>query len=227
MPAYIYPGGEGRKEWQRLLDAATKAEIVAIANASSGPGKERNIEYDAIFTEAKNLGMTIVGYVSTDFGKRSQAEIKKDVDTWVGFYPQIRGFFFDQQPRESQHVARFAELRDYVKHKLRDPVVITNPGVPCDEAYLAQGVSNVTCVFVNYQGFERFELPATFKPYDPSRFAALPYNISDVETMRAFVKDAIIKRIGYIYISDAKPPNPWGKLPVYWEAEVDAVSRLR
>src|SRR5262249_7589111 len=153
----------------------------------------------------------------TAFGKRAQAEIKKDVDTWLAFYPQIRGFFFDQQPGESRYVAQFIELRDYAKRKLRDPVVITNPGVPCDEAYLAQGVSNLTCVFLNYQGFDRFELPAALKGYDPSRFAAMPYDIPDVQTMRNFVRDAILKRIGYIYISDAKLPNPWGRLPAYWE----------
>ena len=45
--------------------------------------------------------------------------------------------------------------------------------------------------------------------------------------MRSMVKDAIIKRIGYLYVSDAKPPTLWGKLPDYWEAEVDAVSRDR
>jgi hypothetical protein len=227
VPAYIYPADDGRKEWQRLFAAASKVEIVAIANPSSGPGDERNIDYAAIFTEAKSQGITLVGYVSTDYGKRAQLEIKNDVDTWIRLYPQIRGFFFDQQPRERQHAVHFAELRDYVKRKLKDPLLITNPGVPCDEAYLAQDVSNVTCVFVNYQGFERFEIPTTLKGYDPSRFAAMPYNISDVETMRTLVKDAIIKRIGYIYISDAKPPNQWSKLPVYWEAEVDAVSRLR
>jgi hypothetical protein len=227
VPAYIYPGGEGRKEWRRLLDAASQVEIVAIANPGSGPGEVRNPEYDAIFNEAGRLGITVVGYVSTDFCRRDQAKIKKDVDTWLAFYPQIRGFFFDQQPREGQSVAQFVELRDDVKRKLHDPVLITNPGVPCDEAYLAHGVSNVTCVFVNYQGFERFELPAALKSYDPSRFAAMPYNIPDVETMRAFVRDAIVKRIGYIYISDAKQPNPWGRLPVYWQDEVDAIARLR
>jgi hypothetical protein len=227
VPAYIYPDGDGRKEWQRLLDAASKVEIVAIANPNSGPGDERNLDYAAIFTEASNQGITLVGYVSTAYGKRPQPEIKNDVDTWIRFYPQIRGFFFDQQPRERQHAANFTELRAYVKRKLRDPLVITNPGVPCDEAYLAQAVANVTCVFVNFEGFARFELPATLKAYDPSRFAAMPYNIAGVEAMRTVVKDAIIKRIGYIYISDAKPPNQWGKLPVYWEAEVDAVSRLR
>ena len=122
---------------------------------------------------------------------------------------------------------RFAELRDYVKQKIVDPLVITNPGTACDDAYLAHGVSNVTCVFVNYQGFDQFELPAPLKAYDPARFAAMPYNIPDAAAMRAVVKDAIIKRIGYIYISDAKPPNQWGKLPAYWDAEVDAISRVR
>jgi hypothetical protein len=227
VPAYIYPADEGRKEWQRLIDAASKAEIVAIANPNSGPGEERNIDYAAVFTEASSRGIKLVGYVSTDYGKRPQDKIKDDVDTWLRFYPQIRGFFFDQQPRESQQAVRFAELRDYVTGKLRNAIVITNPGVPCDQAYLDQGVSNVTCVFVNYQGFEQFELPATLQSFDPARFAAMPYNISDIETMRTVVKDAIIKRIGYLYISDAKPPNQWGKLPGYWEAEVDAISRVR
>ena len=102
VPAYIYPGGDGRQEWQRLFDAASKAEIVAIANPHSGPGDERKPEYDAIFSKASSLGITIVGYVSTDFGNRPQAEIKNEVDTWIRFYPQIRGIFFDQQPREGR-----------------------------------------------------------------------------------------------------------------------------
>jgi Spherulation-specific family 4 len=227
IPAYIYPDGEGRKEWQRLIDAASKVEIVAIANPESGPGSERNLDYAEVFTEASNAGITLVGYVTTAYGKRPRAEIENDVDAWIRFYPQIRGVFFDQQPREGRNAATFGELRDFVKRKIRDPLVITNPGVPCDEAYLAQAVSNVTCVFVNHQGFEKFELPATLKSYDPSRFAAMPYSVPNVETMRTVVKDAIIKRIGYLYISDAKPPNPWGKLPDYWDAEVDAVSRVR
>jgi hypothetical protein len=227
VPVYIYPSGDGRKEWQRLIDAASKVEIVAIANPNSGPGIEPNLDYAAVFTEARNRGITLLGYVSTDYGKRPQAEIKKDVDTWIRFYPQVRGFFFDQQPSSSRDAARYEELRDFVRLRLRDPLVITNPGVPCDEAYLARAVSNVTCVFVNFQGFNQFELPAQLKAYDPSRFAAMPYNIPDVETMRAVVKEAIIKRIGYLYISDAKPTNPWDKLPAYWEDEVEAISRDR
>jgi len=227
VPAYIYPAGDGRKEWQRLIDAASKVEIVAIANPNSGPGYERNLDYAAIFTEASDHGITLVGYVSTGYAKRPIPEVKNDIDAWVRLYPQIRGFFFDQQSREGHDAPQYAELRAYVAGKLRDPLVITNPGIPCDEAYLAQAIANVTCVFVNDQGFDQFELPAPLKVYEASRYAALPYNISNVDAMRAVVKDAIIKRIGYLYISDAKKPNQWGKLPSYWEAEVEAVARVR
>jgi hypothetical protein len=227
VPAYIYPVGEGRAEWQKLIDAASKVEIVVIANPSSGPGKEKNLDYFAIFTAASKHGVTLIGYVDTNYGQRPKADITKDIDTWIKLYPQIRGFFFDRQARESHHAFFFVELRDYVKQKLRDPLVITNPGIPCDAAFLTRAVSNVICVYVNFQEFDQFELPETLKGFDPARFAALPYNIPDAETMRAAVADAIIKRIGYLYVSDAKPPTQWGKLPVYWEAEVDEVSRLR
>ena len=225
VPTYIYPTGEGRKEWQRLIDAASKVEIVAIANPNSGPGEEHNLDYAAVFTEARNAGITLVGYVSTDFGKRPRAEIEKDVDTWIRFYPQVRGFFFDQQLREGHGAANFAELRDFVKRKIADAMVIANPGVPCEDAYLARDDSNETCVIVNYEGFRTIRtLRHHLKAYDPSRFAAMPYNIPDVETMRTLVKEAIIKRLGYLYVSDAKTPSEWGKLPTYWDAEVDAVS---
>jgi len=227
VPAYIYPAGDGRKEWQRLIDAASKVEIVAIANPNSGPGFERNLDYAAIFTEASEHGITLVGYVSTEYAKRPIQVVKNDIDAWIQLYPRIRGFFFDQQSREGHDAAHYAELRAYVEGKLPHPLVITNPGIPCDEAYLAQAVANVTCVFVNFVGFDQFELPAPLKVYEASRYAALPYNIADVEVMRTVVKDAIIKRIGYLYVSDAKPPNQWGKLPSYWEAEVEAVARVR
>jgi hypothetical protein len=227
VPAYIFPAGDGRKEWDRLIEAAAKVKVVVIANPNSGPGAEANADYYAIFSEASRAGVTLVGYVSIDFGKRAQADIEKDIQTWLELYPQIRGFFFDQQPPDAKHVERFLKLRDLAKRKLPDALLITNPGIVCDEAYLAKGVSDVTCVFSNFMGFDRFELPESFRSYDPSRFAAMPHDIPDVKTMRTLVQEAIIKRIGYIYVSDAKQPNPWSRLPSYWKEEVDVVSRLR
>jgi hypothetical protein len=226
VPAYIYPGGQGRSEWRRLIEAASKVDVVAIVNPDSGPGFDRNSDHASVYVEAKAQGIKLIGYISTQYAKRSRAEVKNDIDAWVRCYPEISGFFFDQQPRESGHVDYYAEIRDYAKAKLRDPLVVTNPGILCDDAYLQQAVSGVTCVFAYYEGFPFFELPATLKVYDSSRFAALLYQIPDVESMRSLVKDAILKKIGYFYVTDGKPPNQWGRLPTYWEDEVDAVTHV-
>jgi hypothetical protein len=32
--------------------------------------------------------------------------------------------------------------------------------------------------------------------------------------------------VGYCYITDGKEPNPWIRLPRYWEAEVEAVQQV-
>jgi hypothetical protein len=225
VPAYIYPGGDGRQEWARLLLAAAKVDIVAIVNADTGPGKERIPDYSALITEASSRRVAVVGYVSTDYARRPVTDVRTDIDRWTTYYPEIAGFFLDQQPSEGQYASYYAELREYARRKLPQALVINNPGVPCDESYLAESVSAVTCVFANFEGFDQFELPERLRNYEPPRFAALPYNIPTADRMRAVVKDAIVKRIGYLYVTDAKPPNQWNKLPSYWEAEVDEVAR--
>jgi Spherulation-specific family 4 len=226
VPAYIYPAGEGRKQWQRLGDAAAKVDLVVIVNPDTGPGIERNSVYASAIAEAADRGVKLVGYVSTQYADRPAAKVKADIDAWVRFYPRIIGFFLDQQPRDPGHAAYFAEISTYARGKLRDALVITNPGIPCDEAYLARRASDLVCVFANFEGFGPFEMPAYLKGYDPSHYAALVYQVADAESMSTMLKEAIIKRIGYIYVTDGKQPSQWGRLPAYWDAEVEAVTRL-
>jgi len=225
VPAYFYPAGSGLQAWQRLMEAASKIKMVAIVNPSSGPGDRRNADYSSIVPAARDKGMRVVGYVSTGYGKRALPEVKLDIARWVEFYPQISGFFFDQQSTEARDVAFYAQIRDYARQKIKNALVINNPGAMCDESYFARGVSDVTCVFASFEGFNQLSPPAQFWQYNPSRFAALPYQITDAKAMREIVSDAIIKRIGYLYISDApKGGNPWAQLPMYWDEEVEAVN---
>jgi hypothetical protein len=36
--------------------------------------------------------------------------------------------------------------------------------------------------------------------------------------MKQHLLEMVGKRIGYCYITDGKQPNPWNRLPIYWEA---------
>ena len=228
VPAYFYPAGPGLRAWQRLMEAASKIKIVAIANPNSGPGDQCNADYYLILQAARDRGMRVVGYVSTGYGRRRLPEVKLEIDRWVEFYPQINGFFFDQQSTEARDVAFYTVIRDYARQKIKDALVINNPGAVCDETYFAQAASDVTCIFASFEGFNQLSPPAPLWQYKPARFAALTYQITDAKAMRQVINDAINKRIGYLYISDApKGDNPWAQLPVYWDEEVEAVNHAK
>ncbi|MHB1560990.1 MAG: hypothetical protein ACYC61_26345, partial [Isosphaeraceae bacterium] len=83
------------------------------------------------------------------------------------------------------------------------------------------------CVFARPDGFAAFDLPENLKTFQPSQLAALAYQVPDAQAMHALLKEAVIKRIGYIYITDGKNPNPWSALPAYWEDEVEFAAKLQ
>lgn len=227
VPAYIYPAGDGRPQWRRLIDAAAKVDLIVIVNPESGPGREPNRDYAAAIAEAAGRGARPIGYVATGYGERPVAKVKGDIDAWVRFYPRLAGFYLDQQPPDLAHATEFAELTTYARAKLRDALVVAGPGIPCDETYLIRRTSDIACVFSNFESFETFELPAPLRGYGPARYASMLYEVKDTKTMYAMIKEAIIKRIGAIYVTDGKREHPWAQLPTYWEDEVDAVARLQ
>jgi hypothetical protein len=226
VPAYFYPAGSGLKYWQHLMDAAAKVKITAIANPNSGPGEQRIPDYELVIQSAHEKGIRVIGYISTKYGKRPLAEIQDDLKRWIDFYPQIGGFFLDQQSPDPKDVGYYVKIRDLCREKLKNSLVVTNPGTLCSEDYFIQAVSDVTCIYAGFKDFDRFTLPAPLKQYNASRFAALPYKISDARAMRQAISDAVVKQIGYLYISDAPQQNLWSELPTYWDEEVEAISQV-
>ncbi|QEH38696.1 Spherulation-specific family 4 [Aquisphaera giovannonii] len=227
VPAYFYPIGKGLDDWKRLGKAAGKVQVVIIANPSSGPGDRPNPDYSRAIKDAHDAGAVVIGYVNTKYGARPIAEVQADFGLWVKFYPEVRGFFLDQQSQDLRNVPTYIEIRDAARRALKDALLVNNPGAVCDAAYVTQRCADATCVFSAYEGFGFFELPPTYSKSDPSRFAALACQIKGEDAMQQAIHDAIMKRIGYIYISDTPSgDNPWGRLPTYWEKEVDAIHRV-
>ena len=146
------------KAWQRLMDASSKVPIVVIANPSSGPGDLQDQEYAAVIDAATYKGVRVIGYVNTKYGKKPRTDAKNEIDRWVFFYPSVAGFFFDQQSVNVNDVGYYLELRDYARSKIKDKqaLIVTNPGTTCDELYFAKEVSDVTCLFASFQGFDEF-----------------------------------------------------------------------
>lgn len=227
VPAYIYPAGDDRKQWRRLIDAAAKVDLVVVVNPRSGPGLERNPNYAAVIAEAAERKVQLIGYVDLEFGDRQVTKIKDDIDAWLRFYPLVNGFFLDRQPCDAAHAAFVSEVSSYAREKRPSALLVGDPGQLCDDSFLSRAGVDVACIFARPEGFAAFELPANLRTFQPSQFAALVYQVSDAQTMHAVLKEAIIKRIGYIYVTDGKSPNPWAALPSYWEDEVEFVAKVQ
>lgn len=225
VPAYFYPAGEGLKQWDRLLDSAAEREIVAVLDPASGPGKRADANYVAILDRAARTRLIPIGYVTTSYGRRPIEEVKADVDRWIELYPRIKGIFFDEQASGAEHVDYQASLYDYVKKERHLDLVIANPGTVCSEGFFSRATSDSTCLFEGPRSPESLRLPAWAAGYAASRVAALPYKVESAEGMRGCVREAVEAGVGYLYVTDADGSMPWGRLPRYWEDEVEAVGK--
>jgi hypothetical protein len=227
VPAYFYPADRGLEDLDRLIAAAARVPIVAVINPASGPGQEADPVYTRLLDRAKKQhALTLIGYVDTDYGKRPAARVKADVARWVRLYPQVQGIFFDQQASGADRVDHYAALYAEVRNHRSLRLVVSNPGTACAEPYLARPATDVACLFEGPEGLRSFRPPAWAPQYEPARFAALSYRVTKAEQMRKYLDEALQKRLGYVYITDAAGANPWERLPRYWDDEVAAVLQL-
>lgn len=226
VPAYFYPAGDGLAQWDRLLETPDSAAVVIIVNTASGPGKEADPNYHRVIGRARQKGFTVIGYVSTRYAARPLKEAKEDIDRWILFYPGVRGIFFDEQASSPDKIRYYTDLYEYTRKERGLDMVINNPGTTCAEEYLAQPAADVVCLIESTKDLSEFQFPSWMGRYKSARFAGAFPKIEDPVKMKHYVREMIAKGVGHCYITDGQLPNPWGRLPSYWRAEVEAVQQV-
>lgn len=225
VPAYFYPAGKGLSDWDRLIASADKAPIVAIVNPASGPGPKADPNYVALLDRAaKKRGLTLVGYATTSYGKRPVAEVEADLARWLKLYPQIRGFFLDEQASGPEALDHYVTVYRAARRLMPKGLIISNPGTNCVEGYLTRPTTDVACLYEGHDDFTKVSTPGWARSLPPSRFAALPYKVATPDAMRQAIRHALSRRFGYLYVTDASGANPWDRLPSYWDAEVETIA---
>ncbi len=223
VPAYFYPGGEGMAEWERLLKAPNPEQVVIIVNTASGPGEVADPNFIHVIDQAKEKGFLVIGYVSTSYAKRPLEKVKEDVDRWGRLYPGVQGIFFDEQASAAEHVDYYVALHEHARKTRGLRLVVNNPGTTCAEEYLSRQAADVVCIVETTMEFSQFRPPAWVGDYPAARFAAVLAKVDDQARMKQDIQKTAEKHVGVCYLTDGGPPNPWGRLPSYWEAELAAV----
>ncbi len=155
------------------------------------------------------------------------------------FY-HIDGIFIDEMgpPKsgapEGEVVAFYTAVYDGLK--ALDPrwTVMGNPGTAAPETLLRQktkgtaragdkGGADVLVTFENRAANYAGAKPTTYVARHPaSRFANILIETGAKFDIRATVALATARHVGYFYATDRLLPNPYDKLPTYWDALLEA-----
>jgi hypothetical protein len=224
VPAYIWPGGKQLKDWDRLIAAADRVPITAIVNKDSGPGKQVDRDFRALLERARRSKLTLVGYVPLKYAKRPVADVKADVDRWLSLYPgMLSGIMFDEQPSGPEGVPYLTECAAYVRSRIKNARIVSNPGTTCAPEYFAIDGAPTICMYESKTGINAYRPPSWRTTMHPTQMAVLLYDVSTKNEMWRSLRVMARKRAGFVYITDDSGANPWDRLPSYWDEEVAAV----
>lgn len=118
--------------WTAAIGAAPTTGII-VANVNSGPGGGQEANFAAVFDQALTAGITLVGYVPTQYGAASIGSLQEMVQQWQDYYG-ITSIFFDEINPAADYVDYYQSLVQYVHEQQSNSVVVLNPGEPPAQA---------------------------------------------------------------------------------------------
>ena len=203
IPLYLY----NADIWNHISKFQNK-EIV-ILNPSNGPGDEKDSNYEDLINKLNKNKNKPIGYVYTKWGDRNITEVKKDINRWLDFYPNIKGFFIDEASENIDDINYYKNLYDYIKSK-GNYYIVLNPGVYPDEEYF--NIADSIVVFEDE--FYKLDSDVCKKNSDKSSLIVYDANESEMEDI---IKNYKCKNV---YVTDDNLPNPYDTVPSYFDEEI-------
>lgn len=217
VPGYFYPGSY----WTQLDAAGSSAISLVVMNPASGPGTATDPNYVSAVRAAQAAGISVIGYVYTDWGARSLSAVEADVNDYYNWYG-VNGIFFDQAPTSCSYSAYYGTLYSFVKAKRGSSQVILNPGTQTSQCYMQDADILLTFEGSYSQYVSSYSAPSWVKSYSASRFWHVIYSTPTTSAMTKAVTLSKQRGAGYVYVTPDGLPNPYDTLPtgLYWSDEL-------
>lgn len=231
VPLYTYPmtwagSGVTSDSWNQIIAAKQANPTVpvrAIINPCNGPDvtpctswNASVADYNNGITKLANAGITVVGYVRTNYTNQSETTVKAEIDMYNASYPGVKGIFFDEMTNDAvqTHIDYYKRVGDYAKSKNGYYVTVGNPGADTIASYVYtmdtvviyenSGVASLAAL----QGASNWH-----SSWDRSNFAVLAYNVP--ASNQTFLTSAR-PYAGYTYLTNDVMDNPWDSLSSYF-----------
>ena len=208
------------------MDSGAPTVGIAILNVDSGPGTEEQDVFANQTALTEKEGISVLGYVYTDYGNRPVEQVEADTRRYFDWY-HVNGIFYDEAASTSAKIYYYKQLYAYTKSLSSTSVIAINPGTQTVEAYMT--VCDIECNFEgDYDDYENsYTAPAWIGKYSASRFWQIVYDVPTETEMLNVVALAKKRNAGWVFVTTQTLPNPYNTLPQdpYWSDELSAVGR--
>ena len=131
VPAYFRPDAFP-EAWESMAAHAAKVRSV-ILNLANGPGPEPDPAFSPAVARLRAAGVAVVGYVDTNYGRRSGHEALADLDRFQRWY-DVAGVCFDRVSVSPEDLPYYAALARSAR-EMGGGLVVFNHGAHPLEAY--------------------------------------------------------------------------------------------
>ena len=231
VPLYLYPANiHQNAAFNRLMEIKRRYEIVpiwVILNPASGPGKSVDANYVKAIDRLQGAGCVTLGYVTTSYGKRTEAGVRHELEQWRTMYPRIQGIFFDEMIYEDIEAgAAYQAALTAQAHVMGFWPTVANPGAETPGRYFAANAADVIVVHEGnaWPAEERLhgDYFGGYSDYPPFTRAVLLHSQPSLDS--AALK-MVRKYTRWIYVTedpyrpgDPHADNPWDSLSRHLEA---------
>jgi Spherulation-specific family 4 len=228
IPMYVYPADiHTNASYNRLMELKRRFERIpfwVILNPSSGPGQQVDANYFKAVDRLIGAGCSVLGYVLTGYGKRSLAEVAKDLQAWQRLYPRTQGIFFDEMVYENDSAQVAHQLKlSHAARELGFWPIVGNPGADTPEPYFAANVADVIVVHEGAEWPQEKQLHGDYfgghSDYPPWSRGVLVHSMPRVSRQKVAM---LCKYARWIYVTEDqfvdRTDNPWDVLSAHLEA---------
>jgi hypothetical protein len=210
LPLYVEPGDE----WNDTIKEKIKHDkvpMLVIINPINGSGQTKSQSYADGIQNMQSHGISVLGYVYTNYGARNDTDIKHEITNYKNWY-NVNGIFFDQMSYMPGNETYYANLTKFAK-SLGITLTVGNAGVDTVPSYVGT-VDNIV-IYENRTMSPIQSLMGWHKNYAKSNFSIIAFGVDSLD--KSFVS-AASNSVGYMYLTNATLPDPFGSIPPYFDS---------
>lgn len=174
VPLYEHPA-DRPADWEALIRSADRLRAVVL-NPDSGPGPGADSGFLAVTHRLRDAGVPVVGYVDTDYGRRSHGEVVGDLLRYRDWYG-TDGAFLDQAAGEGEFLPHYRRLAVAARAAGARTLVLNHGAHP------HPGYAELADVLVTFEGpwdaYQEAVVPEWTGAHSPERFCHLVYGVPD------------------------------------------------